>query len=130
MGNELSGAHEAAFFRRINQDLLSGCGAYWAEPGTFIQVLDDDRSVEKLVRRTERRLEGIFEGYGDPGQSEAWGWKDPRNTITLPVWRKIFPDAGVIQIFRNGLDVALSLHRREMIRHFQKNREKRLFRRL
>jgi hypothetical protein len=48
----------------------------------------------------------------------AWGWKDPRNSITLPVWLKLFPDARVIHIVRNGVDVAESLYRRQQ-RGFQ-----------
>jgi hypothetical protein len=38
-----------------------------------------------------------------------WGWKDPRNTYTLPLWLDIFPDAKVIHICRHGVDVVNSL---------------------
>lgn len=41
-----------------------------------------------------------------------WGWKDPRNTLTLPLWLKLFPNACVIHVVRNGIDAALSLWRR------------------
>ncbi len=41
-----------------------------------------------------------------------WGWKDPRTTMTLSVWLKIFPSLKVIHVVRNGVDVALSLWRR------------------
>jgi hypothetical protein len=39
----------------------------------------------------------------------AWGWKDPRNTYTLPCWLDVFPDAKVLYIERHGVDVASSL---------------------
>ena len=42
-----------------------------------------------------------------------WGWKDPRNTFLLPLWRDIFPEAKVIHVIRNGVDVAASLLTRE-----------------
>ncbi|MBW1793701.1 MAG: sulfotransferase [Deltaproteobacteria bacterium] len=41
-----------------------------------------------------------------------WGWKDPRTTLTLPLWLKLFPKARIIHVIRNGIDSALSLWRR------------------
>jgi len=41
-----------------------------------------------------------------------WGWKDPRNTITLGAWLSVLPRANIIHVIRNGIDVALSLWRR------------------
>ncbi len=32
---------------------------------------------------------------------KAWGWKDPRNTFTLPMWLSIFPKARVLHVLRN-----------------------------
>jgi hypothetical protein len=46
----------------------------------------------------------------------AWGWKDPRNIFLLPLWLDIFPDAKIIHVFRNGVDVAYSLAQREKSR--------------
>jgi len=42
----------------------------------------------------------------------AFGWKDPRNTFTLPVWKQVFPNLRTIHIVRHGVDVAASLARR------------------
>lgn len=42
----------------------------------------------------------------------VWGWKDPRNSITLPLWKSIFPDLKVVLCLRNPIDVAQSLFRR------------------
>ncbi|WP_287130438.1 sulfotransferase [Candidatus Cyanaurora vandensis] len=42
-----------------------------------------------------------------------WGWKDPRNTFTLPLWLELFPSARVIHIHRDSPDVARSLLRRQ-----------------
>ena len=25
-----------------------------------------------------------------------WGWKDPRNSITLPLWLRLYPEAKII----------------------------------
>ena len=42
----------------------------------------------------------------------AFGWKDPRNTFTLPVWRHVFPNLRTLHVVRHGVDVAASLARR------------------
>jgi hypothetical protein len=47
---------------------------------------------------------------------DRWGWKDPRNTYALPLWLDVFPDAQVINVYRNGIDVANSLYERELRR--------------
>src|SRR6185503_15617540 len=41
-----------------------------------------------------------------------FGWKDPRNTFTLPVWKQVFPNLRTIHILRHGVDAAASLARR------------------
>ena len=46
-------------------------------------------------------------------QPGPWGWKDPRNTFTLPLWLEVFPSARVLNVYRNGVDVAESLVVRE-----------------
>jgi hypothetical protein len=39
----------------------------------------------------------------------SWGFKDPRCVLTLAVWLQVFPQARVLYIHRNGVDVANSL---------------------
>ena len=50
---------------------------------------------------------------------ELFGWKDPRTCLTLPLWKQIFGRLGIplhfVLIFRNPLDVARSLARRDGI---------------
>ena len=43
-----------------------------------------------------------------------WGWKDPKTTINLDVWSRVFPQAKVIHIYRNPIDIAQSLKTREI----------------
>jgi hypothetical protein len=42
----------------------------------------------------------------------TWGWKDPRSTLTFPIWLRLFPNARFLHVVRNGIDVAISTHRR------------------
>src|SRR5207237_264153 len=43
-----------------------------------------------------------------------WGWKDPRTSLTIPLWLELVPDLRVVVCLRNPLDVALSLRKRGM----------------
>jgi hypothetical protein len=45
-------------------------------------------------------------------RSEPWGWKDPRNSLTVPFWRRCSPGSGSIVCLRNPLEVADSLRAR------------------
>jgi hypothetical protein len=47
-----------------------------------------------------------------PQELPPFGWKDPRNTFTLPVWKQVFPNLRTLHIVRHGVDVAASLARR------------------
>src|SRR5207244_11812209 len=41
-----------------------------------------------------------------------WGWKDPRNSLTLPFWRDLFLGLKTLIIVRNPLEVAHSMRER------------------
>jgi hypothetical protein len=44
---------------------------------------------------------------------ELWGWKDPRNSLTLPFWQRLIPRMRYVLCLRNPIDVAASLRRRD-----------------
>jgi hypothetical protein len=48
-------------------------------------------------------------------EAVSWGWKDPRTTLVFPIWLHLFPDARWVHVLRNGIDVAISLHRRSLV---------------
>jgi hypothetical protein len=48
-----------------------------------------------------------------------WGWKEPRNTFTLDIYKELFPDARVIHIYRHPLDAAASYLKRDVERRNQ-----------
>ena len=46
-------------------------------------------------------------------ESESvWGWKDPRNSLTLPFWDQVLPGLKTVVVVRNPLEVAHSMHER------------------
>jgi len=115
---------ESPFFGELNKWLLRQVGGSWDAP-RGVEALAQDARVHDLVRdylelslgcpRVARYLGpgGLVPGRHLRDRRGPWGWKDPRNTFTLPVWRSLFPEARVIHVHRHGVDVAASLrHRR------------------
>jgi hypothetical protein len=121
MGVDRQGDSESVAFMLINEAILQQCGAFWSEPMPAHFVLSQADAVEQLAARAREALAAQFDQYA--GQSgwhrpapakelPPFGWKDPRNTFTLPVWKRVFPNLRVIHIVRHGVDVAASLARR------------------
>jgi hypothetical protein len=118
--------HEAVFFIRQNEWLLRSAGGRWDAPGSIAHLLSDDDGVELAIEYLRRRLSGpVFAHYLGPKRyvryrsafqiREPWGWKDPRTTVTLPIWLRLFPEARILHVVRNGVDVAASLARRQLL---------------
>jgi hypothetical protein len=114
--------HEALFFLRLNQWLLSQCGAGWDHPEPIAELIAH-RGARALVTdyldltlrspRSISFLGGRYPFARMPHLPFAWGWKDPRSTFTLPIWLDLFPEAKVVHIYRHAVDVAQSLLRRQ-----------------
>lgn len=126
IGNDLEDNSESMFFIKHNNWIFRQCGGYWDNPDA-IQWLFKDKDILRLTEEyTRARVRGLpaqpylgwkrFLAGHNPltgmGQ-EAWGWKDPRTTYSLPLWLRIYPDARVIHIYRHGVPVAASLRARE-----------------
>lgn len=124
VGKKKEPNHEALFFQNINKWLLYQSGGRWDYPGPIYQLLKN-REVKALVldyiqnlMKTPRVVSFLgwkkYLQYRTPLNLDIpWGWKDPRNTYTLPIWLELFPDAKVINIYRHGVDVANSLKIRQ-----------------
>lgn len=119
--------HEALFFLNLNDWLMSQCGGAWDHPQPIHDLiahgeakrmaLDYIRFIMKTPRVASYMGWKNYLRHGSPERLDfPWGWKDPRNTFTLPFWLEIFPEAKVIHIYRNGVDVANSLCVRERAR--------------
>jgi hypothetical protein len=133
--------NESLFFQDINKWLFRQAAARWDNPETvnklweqrdevmewtkhyIVTLMKSPRAIQFLGLSKYLRQGGIL-NFDSP-----WGWKDPRNTFTLPMWLSIFPNAKVIFIQRHGVDVANSLvvradkgiaYRVEQYRKYQK----------
>ena len=114
---------ESIFFQRINRWLVSFNDSYWDNPMTFKDLNNDDTDLLVLkLRKTlnNRFSNSMFFGYKNilsnknfNNYPNLWGWKDPINTFTIDIWKKIFPDLSIININRAPLDVSCSLLNRQ-----------------
>lgn len=124
VGTKKEENHEAIFFEQLNKWILGQCSGGLENPGT-IKFLLENREARVLfvdfilyIMKTPRVLSFLgwrkYLKYRTPTKLDfPWGWKDPRNTFTLPIWLDIFPEAKVIHICRHGVDVAKSLRVRQ-----------------
>jgi len=91
-------------FVALNDELLNELGGAWDLPPKADETFTDPRL--KPLRMKARLL---IEGFDS---ANVWGWKDPRNSLTLPVWRDLLPGLKTVIIVRNPLEVAHSMRER------------------
>jgi hypothetical protein len=121
MGADQQADSESVAFMLINEGILHQCGAFWSEPMSAHFMLAQPDAVEQCAASAREALAAQLDQYAgpfarhlssSPKERPPFGWKDPRNTFTLPVWRRVFPNLKAIHIVRHGVDVAASLARR------------------
>jgi len=100
-----AGFWENANFVRINDRVLSELGGAWDLPPRAASGWEKSGRLA-AVRRDAARTVRAFDGR------EPWGWKDPRNSLTLAFWQDLVPDLAVVICLRDPLEVARSLARR------------------
>lgn len=119
-GSSLTNNHEALFFRELNDWLLSQCSGGLENPGTIKYLLSDKEARSlysefiSFTMTSHRAISYLglkrYLMLGTPARLDVpWGWKDPRNTYTLPLWLDLFPEAKVIHIYRHPMDIVNSL---------------------
>jgi hypothetical protein len=122
MGADRNVHDESDFFRELNKEIFRAAHADWDWPLATIPALQDKTLCDNLAAhlteccasKDARAYLGRRFGKADlAAQTDRWGWKDPRNTCTLPLWLRIFPEAQVVNVYRDGVDVAASLVTRE-----------------
>src|SRR5947207_5287138 len=91
-------------FVAINDEVLNELGAAWDLPPT-ISANFKDPSLEPM-RIKARTLIAEFDSH------KGWGWKDPRNSLTLPFWHDLLPGLQLVIIVRNPLEAAYSMRKR------------------
>lgn len=123
MGVKKDENNESLFFLKFNDWILKQANATWDNPYNYTLVDEDFKNLmadlAKKYIKSFRRIEylGLKRTLKYKSLEELdflWGWKDPRNTFTLDMWLKVFPNAKIIHIYRNPIDVAESLRKRTL----------------
>lgn len=124
LGWRLGPDHEATYFNKLNEWLLAAAGGRWDMPEAVRYLRSDPRGIEHACRHLADRLAAppVLEFLGPRhyvrhrsvfSLNRPWGFKDPRSTVNLEIWCRLFPHAKVIHLVRHGVDVAHSLVRRQ-----------------
>ncbi len=91
--------------RELNDSLLHAADADWDRISEFSidRIPDDDR------RQTEREIASLLL---ELDTHQPWFIKEPRLSLTFPVWRTFATAAVGLHVYRHPLEVALSLRKR------------------
>ena len=112
-GRNVDEHQESLHFSRANRAMLGEAAAMLYEFGwTAPKTTDFMEARRGYAERAAGDLPRFFAGETSV---TGWGWKDPRNCLTLDVWLSIFPRARVLHILRDGRIVALSLADRDAL---------------
>ncbi|MBI3912180.1 MAG: sulfotransferase [Armatimonadetes bacterium] len=112
----LNGYAEADDFRQLNDLLLARAGAAWNRIEPFLARRERPgfarTSIALLQLATFTRLRSHYLRPLPATFHGPWGWKDPRTSMTLPYWLRLFPQARILHVRRDQEAVVDSLHRR------------------
>jgi hypothetical protein len=99
-------------FVALNDEVLETLGGGWDMPTRFPVGWESDPAFAPIRARASVLVESISD-------HPRWGWKDPRNSLTLPFWRSLVSDLRVVVCVRNPLEVFHSLRQsRTMSRNY------------
>jgi hypothetical protein len=106
-----AGFSEHGGFYALTERLLLHLGAGW----DFPDLPDGWASRPDLSPFREAACHLIERMRTSAEGKVAWGWKDPRNSITIQFWKTLLPELRVVVCVRNPLAVAASLRLRNGI---------------
>jgi hypothetical protein len=99
------GFWEHVDFLSINDEILAKFDGGWDFPPHLPKNWHHSEKLQDLRDRAEK----LIASFSD---KEFWGWKDPRNSLTLPFWKDLIPDLKVIHCVRSPVEVSKSLKNR------------------
>jgi GT2 family glycosyltransferase/glycosyltransferase involved in cell wall biosynthesis len=91
-------------FVALNDELLNELGGAWDLPPKVDENFKHPR-LDPLHMKARLLIEGF-------DSARVWGWKDPRNSLTLPFWENLLPGLKTLIVVRNPLEVAYSMRER------------------
>jgi hypothetical protein len=99
------GFWENAKFLKINEEILTSFSGGWDLPPILESGWENSPHLTAISQKAKLCIKDI-------SQQPMYGWKDPRNSLTLAFWKKLIPNLKVIICVRNPYEVYLSLAKR------------------
>src|SRR5213593_147169 len=91
-------------FVALNDELLAALGGAWDLPPR-----PDESFTGPQLNPLRLKARLLIEGFAP---ANVWGWKDPRNSLTLLFWQDLLPGLRTLIVVRNPLEVAHSMRER------------------
>src|SRR5213594_4766090 len=91
-------------FVALNDELLHELGGSWDLPPRADESFTSSR-LDPLHLKARLLIERF-------DSARVWGWKDPRNSLTLLFWQDLLPGLRTLIVVRNPLEVAHSMRER------------------
>ncbi|WP_417449757.1 sulfotransferase [Kordiimonas sp.] len=107
VGHDLQGDHESRIFIQVNNKFFEKTQSSWDRPAYPTQEHIDANVIGGIVKANLPQIRASFGPMNAP-----WGFKDPRTVTTLPLWKRLFPNAKIVYITRSPFDIAQSLTKR------------------
>ncbi|MFN2507813.1 MAG: sulfotransferase [Chthoniobacterales bacterium] len=103
--DNVKGFREHLGFVKLNDKVLGAFGGSWDLPPEMTFDSGACSGLQPLEEEARRLIEPL-------ASAPHWGWKDPRNSLTLPFWRRLIHGLKIVAIVRHPLEVAGSLQKR------------------
>ena len=112
--------NESRFFIKINNWILRQFHSEWDNVDRYIEK-NENWMINTQIEEDMKHYLNSWQLLKFTGKHRVdfnnpkvfWGWKDPRTSVTLDIWLKIFPNMKIIFTLRNPIDIAASLKKRE-----------------
>lgn len=99
------GFWENSHIKRLNEEVLERMGGTWFNP----PILEPGWECSSLLDDLRQEAGDLISGLAS---RSAFGWKDPRTSLTLPFWRTVVNVNKCVVVIRQPEDVAKSLMNR------------------
>ena len=96
--------HESVCFREANNLILNATIGFPHAPKTTAQFLQHiemlERDPQELASLVD--IKHLLRQYWCSKEPRLlWGWKDPRNSANVLLWRKLFPELRILTVNKN-----------------------------
>ena len=111
LGFNPGGLWEDRRFLELHDSILKLAGGSWDNPPVEKLIVEAGEKHWKQLRNLakQRTAEAIAK------KKLLWGWKEPRTTLTIRCWMPYIENPHFITCFRDPMEVAQSLFRRDKI---------------